>query len=164
MEGTDQNWQIRPADFSDPQLITLLRDHIAAAEEISPRDSLYALDIDALQSPDISLWAIFLDDMLAGCGALKILPGSHAEIKSMRTHTYFLRRGVASRVLENLVSEARRKGVRLLSLETGTTPEYDAAIALYKKFGFVSCPPFADYVESDFNQYFQLALSPASAQ
>ena len=63
----------------------------------------------------------------------------------MRTASSHLRKGVASRLLHHLMDEARRRGYRRLSLETGLMNAFEPARKLYAKFGFRYCEPFADY-------------------
>ena len=65
----------------------------------------------------------------------------------MRTAKAHLRKGVAGTLLQYLIAEAKRRGYRRLSLETGSMPYFEPARSLYRKFGFKQCPPFAAYVE-----------------
>lgn len=90
---------------------------------------------------------------LAGCGALKELDKQHGEIKSMRTAYTHERRGVASRLLQHIISEAIRRGYRRLSLETGSMEYFEAARKLYADFGFQLCKPFGPY-RPDVNSVF----------
>ena len=76
----------------------------------------------------------------------------------MRTHPDFLRRGVAAALLERIIAEARRLGLVRLSLETGSGPAFEPALAFYRKRGFANGPAFADYVPSAFNQFLHLEL------
>jgi len=93
-----------------------------------------------------------------GCGALKELDAEHGEIKSMRTAAGRLRQGVGSFVLHHIISEAKRRGYRRLSLETGATPYFAPAHALYQKFGFKRCSPFAGYHEDPNSVFFTRRL------
>ena len=93
-----------------------------------------------------------------GCGAVKEIDALHGEMKSMRTHADHLRKGAAAAMLEHIIATARARGYRRLSLETGSTPDFDAAHGLYLRFGFTYCPPFGDYVEDPFSRYMTLAL------
>jgi len=95
-------------------------------------------------------------------GALKALAQGHGEIKSMRTHPAFLRRGVAAALLDHIIAEAGRRGMTRLSLETGSGPAFEPALALYRRRGFVEGEPFADYVRSDFNRFLHLDLQPGT--
>lgn len=85
--------KILPGELTDPQVIELLRIHLAGMHRSSPKDSVFALDLSGLQSLDISFWTVWEHDTLLGCGALKELSGDSGELKSMRTHPDHLRRG-----------------------------------------------------------------------
>ncbi|KHF77579.1 GCN5-related N-acetyltransferase [Acinetobacter sp. neg1] len=100
--------------------------------------------------------------MLLGCGAIQELTPQHAELKSMRTHPDHLRQGVAKQLLEYLLKVAQQRQYQRVSLETGKDPHFNAAISLYKKFGFVQGAAFAEYTESPYNQFFHLSLSNQS--
>jgi putative acetyltransferase len=89
---------------------------------------------------------------------LKEISPDRGEIKSMRTHPDHLRKGVAQRLLDHLIEEARRRQYRWLSLETGSGPAFDPALRLYVANNFVSGGAFADYVKSDFNQFLHREL------
>ena len=54
--------------------------------------------------------------------------------------------------------DARRRGLREISLETGSGDAFEPALELYRRRGFVSCGAFADYVASGFNQFMRLEL------
>jgi len=139
--------EIRVDDLSGPEIIELLREHVRTLSRISPPESCHALDLDALRKPDVTFWTVWSGAELAGCGALKELSKQHAEVKSMRTAREHLRKGVASRVLQHIIAEARRREYRRLSLETGSMGYFEPARRLYAKFGFAVCGPFATYVE-----------------
>jgi putative acetyltransferase len=105
------------------------------------------LNIDGLRQPEITFWSVWEGQELVGCGALKELDAGHAEIKSMRTAKAHLRKGVATILLQHIVKEAKQRGYRRLSLETGSMDYFEPARRLYFQFGFRSCAPFANYVE-----------------
>lgn len=150
--------QIRNDDLSGAEIQALLREHLADAYKNSPPDSVYALDLTELQSPDISFWSIWEDEVLLGCGALKQLNKTHGEIKSMRTTTAALKRGVGSKILTHIIEQAKQRGYQRLSLETGNNKPYAPARALYTKHGFEYCEPFADYEDGDFSLFMGLGL------
>ncbi|PXA82985.1 N-acetyltransferase [Nostoc sp. 3335mG] len=124
----------------------------------SPADSVFALDLSGLIVPEVTVWGVWDGDMLVGIGALKMLGSGGAEIKSMRTHPDHLRRGVAAALLDHIVSEARQRGLARLSLETGSGPAFDPALALYRKRRFSNGEAFGDYAPSAFNQFLHLTL------
>ena len=77
----------------------------------------------------------------------------HSEIKSMRTSARHLRQGAAQAILSELLNIARQRGYERVSLETGSTPGFDAAMAEYRRFGFMECGPFAVYKEDPFSRF-----------
>lgn len=137
---------IKIDDLSGAQIAELLQQHLEHMAEQSPPQSIHALDLEGLRKPEITFWSAWESGELVGCGALKQLNSTHAEIKSMRTATSHLRKGVAKRLLEHIVDQARQRCFQRLSLETGSMNSFDPARSLYKKFGFDYCEPFADYL------------------
>ncbi len=137
--------KIKIDDLTGPEIAALLEEHINDMKAISPPESKHALDLEGLRQPDITFWTIWEDDKLAGCGALKELDTHHAEIKSMRTARSFVRRGVATKMLNHILEEAKGRGYKRLSLETGSMEYFKPAHQLYASFGFTTCEPFADY-------------------
>jgi putative acetyltransferase len=127
---------------------------------ISPPESKHALDLEGLRKPDITFWTLWMGGKLAGCCALKELDSRHGEIKSMRTATASLRKGVAARLLQNLIDVAQGRAYERLSLETGSMPYFEPARSLYRRFGFRECGPFAAYVVDPNSVFMTLDLSP----
>jgi putative acetyltransferase len=138
---------LRLDDLRHPAVIALLQAHLDWMHRISPPESVHALDLEALRRPDITFWTLWDGEALAGCGALRELAQGQGEVKSMRTAQTHLRRGVAARMLDHLVAEARRRGYGRLSLETGSMAYFAPARALYARAGFTPCAPFGDYVD-----------------
>jgi putative acetyltransferase len=149
---------IRRDDLRGPEIAALLAEHLRDMRAGSPPESMHALDLERLRRPEITFWSAWSGEALAGCGALRQLDPAHGEIKSMRTAGAFRRRGVAAAVLAHIVAEARRRGYRRLSLETGSQAMFLPAVALYERAGFVRCPPFADYIEDPYSVFMTLAL------
>ena len=132
--------------------------HVRGMHAASPPGSVFALDLTGLTAPGVTVWSVWSGEALAAIGALKMPGDGTAEIKSMRTHPDFLRRGAALFLLDHLIGIARGRGVTRLSLETGSGGAFDPALALYRKRGFQNGAPFADYVASPFNQFLHLTL------
>lgn len=149
---------IIPGDFMDPRVVALLREHLAGMHANSPPGSVYALDLSALQTPDITFVTAWQAAELLGCGALKELGPSHGELKSMRTTVAHLRKGVGAAILEHLLAMARTRGYRWLSLETGSGPAFEPALALYRRYGFSNGEAFGEYAKTAFNQFLHLEL------
>ena len=152
------SFAVRRDDLAGEQTRDLLRFHLQGMHASSPPGHSYALDLSGLQTPDITVWSAWEGSRIAAIGALKALADGTGEVKSMRTHPDFLRRGAGATVLETIIAEAQARGYRRLSLETGTGADFEAALAMYRKRGFASGNAFADYVPSDFNQFLHMAL------
>lgn len=135
-------------DIDDParsDVLALLDEHLRNMRELSPAESVHALDVASLKRPEITFWTARDQGVLAGCGALRELDSAHGEIKSMRTPAAMRRRGVGRAILAHLLKTARERGYRRLSLETGSADAFLPARRLYESVGFVRCGPFADY-------------------
>jgi putative acetyltransferase len=138
---------IKVDDLTGSEVAELVREHLQSMTLHSPQESIHALNLDALRKSEITFWSAWEGDELVGCGALKELDGQHGEIKSMRTSSSHLRKGVAKRLLQHIIEEAKRRGYRRLSLETGSMDAFEPARRLYASFGFQYCKPFSDYIE-----------------
>jgi len=149
---------IRLDDLSSPQVQDLLAAHLAGMQVNSPPDGVYALDLSGLRMASISVWTAWDGDQLMGVGALKQLSGGAGEIKSMRTDSRHLRKGVGLNILNHIIAVARERGYSLLSLETGSGAEFDAALSFYRKRGFENGEPFGDYKPTEFNQFLHQQL------
>ncbi len=137
--------EIRIDDLSGPEIAALLADHLDCMAQVSPPESRHALNLEGLRQPGITFWTVWTEGQLAACGALKEIDPSHGELKSMRTAQSHLRRGIASKLLQHIMAEAKRRGYHRLSLETGSMAYFEPARSLYRKAGFTRCGPFADY-------------------
>jgi len=149
---------IRPDDLTGEQTRALLALHLAGMHANSPAGHVFALDLSGLQAPEVTVWSAWDGDTIASIGALKDLGDGTGEIKSMRTHPDHLRKGAAAALLDHIIAEGRARGHRRLSLETGSGPSFEPALALYRKRGFTDGEAFANYERSDFNQFLHLAL------
>lgn len=157
----------------------LLQEHLQELSTESPPESMHALPLGDLKHSDITFWCAWQkpslnNELIATTGgsdssavskglmgfvALKQLTQQHAELKSMRTSRMHKRKGVASALLEEVMRVALLRGYQRVSLETGTMSSFQPAIALYKRFGFDFCEPFADYREDPNSCYMSRLLN-----
>ncbi|MBM4203714.1 MAG: GNAT family N-acetyltransferase [Gammaproteobacteria bacterium] len=149
---------IEPDDLSRPEVQDLLREHLTNMHELSPPESVHALDLDGLRAPEVSFWTAWDSGVLVGCGALKELSATHGEIKSMRTPANRRRQGAGRAILAHIIDVARSRGYERLSLETGPEDTFTAAHHLYLAFGFEYCGPFGDYREDPFSTFMTIRL------
>jgi putative acetyltransferase len=150
--------EIRTDDLTDSRVHDFLYAHLQDMHASSPPESVHALDLQALQSPDITFWTAWLEGQLVSMGALKQLSAAHGEIKSMRTAPQWRGRGIAKQLLTHILQQARSRGLTQVSLETGSMASFAAARALYLKHGFKDCPPFADYQPDPHSVFMTLDL------
>lgn len=145
--------EVRQDDLASAEVQSLIVEHLEGMRSNSPPDQVHALAIKGLQAADVTLWCAWSGGSLCGCGALKELDAKTGEVKSMRTRTAFLRRGVGQLILDEIVETSRRRGYLRLLLETGTGAAFEPAHALYQRNGFTLTGPFAGYEATEFNVF-----------
>jgi putative acetyltransferase len=150
--------EISVDDPRKPDVRALLERHLAFCLSETPPEHSFALDVDALVQPTIGFFSYRAGDAVLGVGAIKELDAEHAELKSMHTAAEARGRGVGRAMLDHLLCVAKSRGYRRVSLETGTTPGFTAARAMYSSSGFVPGEPFADYVRSEDNTFYTRTL------
>lgn len=149
---------IHEDDLSSKATHALLELHLQQMHLNSPSGSVFALDLSGLKTPEVTVWTARMGDAVLAVGALKKLGSDAGELKAMRTHPGHTRKGAAAAILEHIIAVAKQRGMRRLSLETGSGLAFEAAISLYRKRGFIEGEAFADYQRSGFNQFLHLDL------
>ena len=150
--------KIEVDDLSRAEIHALLDEHLQSMHELSPPESVHALDLEKLRRPGITFWSAWEGRLLLGCGALKELDPGHGEVKSMRTPGAHRRKGAGRAILAHIIEVARSRSYERLSLETGSMEEFRPAQRLYESFGFTYCGPFGDYVEDPNSVFMTLRL------
>ena len=141
-------------NFDNPEVNDLLTKHFIELRAASPEGSAHVLDIPGLKTPSIKFWSLWLDDKLLGCGALKFLDKDHGEFKSIRIHENYKKKGNGSKVIEHLIYQAKKLGIKRISIETGAGKFFEPARKLFKKCNFEPCEPFAHYKKDINSIYF----------
>ena len=151
---------VSPVEFTDPRVQRLVEEVQAHYVLIygGPDDS--PVDPDEFRPPR-GFFALGTEDgeglAMGGWRRRPDLSGAFdgadvAEVKRMYVAPSGRRRGHARRVLTFLEDTARRAGVEVLVLETGTMqPE---AIALYEASGYQPTVRFGHYADSELSRYF----------
>lgn len=145
--------EIRIDDLTGAPTQALIAHHLAGMHATSPAESVHALDLERLRHPSVTFVSAWVDDEIAGIGALSEIDVQRGELKSMRVDDRFLGRGIGRAILRHLVETARGRGMTSLWLETGTPADFAAATRLYESEGFVVCGPFADYTDDPFSLF-----------
>jgi putative acetyltransferase len=144
-------------DLSGSAIKALLNEHLQSMHELSPPESVHALDLDKLRGRETAFWSAWEGSLLVGCGALKELDRKHGEVKSMRTPLALRQRGAGRAIIAHIIKVARSRSYEHLSLETGSLEAFKPARSLYQSHGFTYCGPFGEYIE-DSNSVFMTLL------
>jgi len=150
--------RIEVDDVSRPQVLALLEEHLRNMYEITPAEYVFAFDAKKLQTPDVTFWTAWKDEVLLGCVALKELSPTEGELKSMRTPERLRGQGVGRALLNHVLQVARERSYRQLFLETGSHPAFLPAQTLYRSVGFRDCGPFGTYKGNDFSVFMSMSL------
>ena len=134
-------------NFNNPKVNELLTKHFIELRSVSPAGSTHVLDITGLKDQSIKFWSLWDNDELIGCGALKFLDKIHGEFKSIRVVDKFRKKGAGEKIFNHLIEEAKKLGIKKLSIETGSGKFFEPARKLFVNFGFQPCSPFARYKE-----------------
>ena len=144
-------------NFDHPEVNDLLVKHFIELKDASPEGSAHVLDIPGLKISSIKFWSLWEDEKLFGCGALKFLNKEHGEFKSIRIHDNYRNQGNGIKVIDHLISEAKKLNIKRLSIETGAGKFFEPARKLFKKCNFLPCEPFAHY-KKDMNSIYLTKL------
>lgn len=150
--------RIDEGGLDDARVQALVALHQRLAREATAAGFAFALDLSGLRVPAIRFFGAWDGETLLGVGALKRMSADHGEVKSMHTAQAARRRGVGAAMLRHIIGAARAAGMARVSLETGTSAYFQAAVALYLAEGFAPCGPFGDYAASAENRFLTLQL------
>ena len=145
-------------NFDNAEVNHLLTKHFIELRSVSPDDSCHVLDIKGLKDSSIKFWSFWDNNQLIGCAALKFLDDKHGEFKSIRVEDNSRGKGFGKKIISHLIEVAKNEGIKRLSIETGAGDFFKSARKLFKKFGFKTCRPFADYKEDPNSCYFDLEI------
>ena len=146
-------------NFDNPEVHELLVKHFIELRSVSPEDSCHVLDIAGLRDPTIKFWSLWEEDQLMGAGAIKFLGKKHGEFKSIRVNDKFRNKKNGIKIINHLISEARKLNIEKLSLETGAGKFFLPARKLFISCGFKICEPFSLYNENVNSVYMCLLIS-----
>jgi putative acetyltransferase len=139
------------------ELVGLLNDHLLP---LSPVEFQFKMTVEQMAGADTTVFvARDVSGRAVGIGALKMADRGEAEVKRMFTRPEVRGQRVGSSLLGEIEGLARRKGVRLLLLETGEGPGFAGAIRLYERSGFARRGAFFDYPDSQWSRFYEKALT-----
>jgi transketolase len=143
--------EVRRADLLSTAAQEMIAALNAELEHRYPEEgaNFFRLDPREVENGSGGFYIAYLGGLPVGCGAVRRIDDTTAEIKRMYVAPSGRGRGIGRRVLAELEAEACRLGARRLVLETG--PRQPEALALYKGAGFVEIPLFGEYIGSQFS-------------
>lgn len=137
--------QIIPLDPLSTAATHLLALSDAYMASLYPAESNHMESASALTLPNVLFLGAYLDNKLAGCGAVKVMSddGSYGEIKRVYVLEAYRGRGVSKQLMDALEAHLIAQQITVARLETGISqPE---ALALYQKLGYQYRAPFSSY-------------------
>ena len=141
-----------------PDVKALLQTHLDFCHEVTPLEHSFALDVEKLRAPEITVFTARENGVLLGVGALKVFEPGHGELKSMHTAKAARGKGIGRAIVNHILEFAKSKGLTRVSLETGNHPPYEPARKLYEACGFTYCEAFGEYELSNFNVCMTLSI------
>lgn len=151
---------VLPVRVSDPQVMSLIG---ALTRELADGGytaaQTFGYSPSQLDRSDVHLVAARVAGELVGVGGVELQEDGIAELKRFYVTPAHRGTGISQAVLAELVNYAGRHGVEVLQLETGSRQW--AAIAFYRRQGFVEVPRFGPYLESETSVCMSRTLPPA---
>jgi putative acetyltransferase len=134
---------IRQERPDQPDVIALIEAADAYANSLYPPESNHLLDVASLCAPEIAFLVVRDGGEAVACGAILRDARGWGEVKRMYARPDQRGKRTGRRMLAEIEALARDAGLPLLRLETGILNTQ--ALALYRRSGFIECPPFGDY-------------------
>ena len=120
-----------------------------------PAESNHLESIEDLGKDNVRMFGLKIEGEIVSMGAVKLMD-TYGELKRIYAAPEFRGRKLASAIMAVLESEIRKNHLDFARLETGIhQPE---ALSLFKKHGYVTCPPFGDYVEDPLSLFMEKQL------
>lgn len=131
----------------EPEVVALLD---ALTSELAlagySADQTFGYSVQLLEQNRVHLVGARLGGQLVGVGGVELGSDGSGELKRFYVVPDHRGTGVADAVITALVAFARGRRTNVLRLETGDKQQ--AAIAFYRRHGFVEIPRFGPYVNS----------------
>ena len=140
--------EIRRATLASPdgtRLITALNAELTATFP-EPGATHFSLSDAQVVGANGAFLIAYLDDTAVGCGAVRRLDETTAEIKRMYVDPAVRGKGIGRALVAALEREARLIGATRMVLETGT--RLAPAVKLYEAMGYARIPLYGEYLSS----------------
>jgi len=139
---------IRPSTLTSRDAVRLIAALNAELTAMFPEPGAthFSLGAAQVEAGDGAFLVAYLDDVAVGCGAVRRLDETTAELKRMYVEPSVRGRGIGRALVKALEREARGLGTTTVVLETGT--RLAPAIKLYEAMGYARIPLFGEYLSS----------------
>ncbi|WAP68747.1 GNAT family N-acetyltransferase [Jiella pelagia] len=132
----------------------------AYLQPLSPPQFQFQLTVEQMAGADATVFVARDGTGTAvAMGSLKVHDTETGEVKRMFSEAHVRGRGLGRAILDVIEARARELGLSRLVLETGATPGFEAAWALYESAGFTRCSAILDYPDSDYSRFYEKSLS-----
>ncbi len=139
-------------------LIAALNENLLA---LTPKEFTFQMTVEEMAAPDTTVFIARENGEAVACGALRRHADGTGEVKRMYTVPERQGRGIGGKILESIITQARREGFDRLVLETGD--RHPAAWRVYERAGFKRCGPVLDYPDSPWSVFYEMELKKVSA-
>lgn len=138
-----------------PEARALIEASEAALREVFPPDECFSFSPEELANAKTVFLMARYEGAPVGCIALVDM-GGYGEMKRMYVEASARGRGIAAALLTELERHARAKALPIVRLETGH--DLQAAVALYRRFGYAPCAAFGGYPDIASNLFMEKRL------
>jgi putative acetyltransferase len=139
---------IRRAGLAAPDAARLIAALNAELTALFPEPGAthFSLSSAQVETGEGAFLVAYVDGTAVGCGAVRLLDDTTAELKRMYVVPSFRGRGIGRALVDALEREARQLGATKVVLETGT--RLPAAVRLYEGMGYTRIPLYGEYAAS----------------
>lgn len=157
---SDLPLRLGPLNPGHPDAQALIAQSEALMSALYPAESNHFEPADGLRAPQGCFYGVWRGERLVGCGGVKLFEADgYGEIKRLFVLDSERGRGVARQLMAQFEADLVERGLHVARLETGIhQPE---ALGLYRRLGYVECPPFGSYALDPLSAFFEKALQPA---
>lgn len=131
----------------------------AYLQPLSPPQFQFQLTVEQMAGADATVFVARDEAGTAvAMGSLKVHDTETGEVKRMFSEAHVRGRGLGRAILDVIEAKAREFGLCRLVLETGATPGFEPAWALYEGAGFTRCAAILDYPDSEYSRFYEKSL------
>lgn len=123
---------------------------------LTPPEFVFHMTAEEMARPDTTVFIARDEGKAVACGALRRHEDGIGEVKRMYTRPSHQGQGLGGRILAEVETLARRKGLTRLVLETGD--RHAAAWRVYERGGFNRCGAVLDYPDSGYSVFYEKML------